>query len=476
MVVKTFTSYFIFLMNNRTFFGIIFVLLIVGTVSCNLNNAKDDSGQTDNSMSALPEVPFPCEDGSAGGFLCENVGLYAQVSIAELSGQSSGVFLNDIWGWTDPETEKEYALVGLTNGMSFVDISDPINPVVIGRLPESNLNAKYKTIVKAQYPACNLGLGETSRSKSLTEGSSWRDVKVHKNHAYIVSDYQPHGMQVLDLTKLRNFSGEILNLQHDFLYDRLGSAHNIVINEESDFAYATGVTQADICGSSNGSGLHMIDISNPGNPEFAGCYIDDTPGYYSLAPGYIHDAQCVIYKGPDSEHQGKEVCFNSAEGNVVIANVTDKQNPTTIGFNRQADMQYSHQGWLTEDQSYFLMNDELDERNLGRGTKTYIWDVQDLEAPEFLGYYEHSTSSIDHNLYIKGNYVYQSNYNAGLQILDITNVAAASLKRVAYFDTQPDTDTANFEGTWSNYPFFKSGLVILSDIESGLFIVKPELE
>ncbi|MFD2530871.1 choice-of-anchor B family protein [Gracilimonas halophila] len=463
-------------MRNKLIFGIIFVLFLGGAVSCNLNNSEDDSRQPVDLGSTLQEAPFLCDDGFANGFPCENVNFYAQVSIPQLSGQSSGVFLNDIWGWTDPETEKEYALVGLTNGMSFVDISDPINPVVVGRLPESNLIAKYKTIAKGQYPACNLGLGQTQRSKSITEGSSWRDVKVYEDHAYIVSDNQPHGMQVLDLTKLRNYSGEILNLQHDFLYDRLASAHNIVINEESGFAFATGVTQADMCGSNSESGLHMIDLTNPRNPEFAGCYIDDTPGYYRIAPGYIHDAQCVNYNGPDSEHQGKEVCFNSAEGNIVITDVSDKQNPTTIGFNRQADMQYSHQGWLTEDQSYFLMNDELDERNLGRGTKTYIWDVQDLEAPEFLGYYEHSTSSIDHNLFIKGNYVYQSNYNAGLQILDITDVAAASIERVAYFDTQPNTDAANFNGTWSNYPFFKSGLVILSDIESGLFIVKPELE
>lgn len=466
------------MINTRKICGFPFLLLLVIAVSCDLNNAEDDSKEEADPVVEIPEAPFQCEEGSANGFPCENVSLYAQVSIDELSGQSSGVFLNDIWGWTDPETEKEYALIGLTNGMSFVDISDPVNPVVVGRLPESNLNAKYKTILKDQYPACNLGLGETARSKSLTEGSSWRDMKVYDDHAFIVSDAQPHGMQVLDLTKLREFDGDVLQLQHDFLYDRLGAAHNIVINEERGFAYAAGVTQAEVCGSRSESGLHMIDINEPKNPEYAGCYIDTEPPRYanSVAPGYIHDAQCVIYNGPDTEHQGKEVCFNSAEGNVVIADVSDKSAPQTIGFERQAEMQYSHQGWLTEDQSYFLMNDELDERNLGRNTKTYIWDVQDLENPEFIGQYEHSTSSIDHNLYVKGNYVFQSNYNAGLQILDITNVATASLERVAYFDTQPASDASTFQGTWSNYPYFNSGLVILSDIESGLFIVKPELE
>lgn len=445
-----------------------FLFLLLGIfTSCDLSSVDKDPKL---------EAPFPCKDGMAGDFTCDNVDLFSHVSIFELSGDSTGVNVNDIWGWTDPQSKKEYALVGLTNGMSFVDISDPENPIVVGRLPESNLNAKFKPFTLDQYPACNLGIGNTEQAKSIQKGTAWRDVKVYDNHAFVVSDAQAHGMQVFDLTKLRNYDGEVLQLQHDALYDRFANSHNIVINEETGFAYSVGITQAEICGSRDGTGLHMIDISDPKNPEFAGCYIDDTPGHYRIAPGYIHDAQCVVYNGPDEEHKGKEVCFNSAEGNVVIADVSDKENPATIGFNRQADMQYSHQGWLTEDQAYFLMNDELDEQNFGRGTKTYIWDVRDLENPEFMGYYEHSTFSIDHNLYVKGNYAYESNYNSGLQILDVSDVADANLKRVAYFDTQPSTDAASFTGTWSNYPFFESGMVVLSDIETGLFVVRPNLD
>lgn len=444
-------------------------LLLISSlfISCGLSSSEPDD---------VSDAPFPCEDGAANGFNCENVDLFAQVSIYDLSGDSTGVYVNDIWGWADPQTQREYALVGLTNGTSFVDISDPENPVVVGRLPESNLNAKFKQLTLDQYPACDLGLGTTQRSESISEGSSWRDLKVYDNHAFIVSDAQPHGMQVFDLTKLRDYSGEVLELNHDTLYEQFGPAHNIIINEDTGFAYAAGVTQSEICGSRDGTGLHMIDISDPKNPEFAGCYIDSTPGNYRIAPGYIHDAQCVIYDGPDSEHQGKEVCFNSAEGNVIIADVSDKENPTTISFERQVDMQYSHQGWLTEDQSYFLMNDELDEINLGRGTKTYIWDLRDLDEPKFIGYYEHTTFSIDHNLYVKDDYVYETNYNSGLQILDASDVANANLNRVAYFDTQPTTDAANFDGTWSNYPYFESGMVVLSDIEAGLFIVRPNLD
>ncbi|MEX2605485.1 MAG: choice-of-anchor B family protein [Gracilimonas sp.] len=459
-------------MTRHILLPLLLFIIAVFTTSCNLNTEDDKI-----------KAPFPCEDGLANDFPCENVDLFAHLSIYDLTGDSTGVYLNDIWGWTDPQSTKEYALVGLTNGVSFVDISDPEHPVVVGRLPESDLRSKFKPLTIEQYPACNVGIGTSARSKSIVQGSSWRDIKVYSNHAYIVSDAQPHGMQVFDLTKLRNYIDEALTFEHDALYDQFGSAHNIVINEETGYAYAVGVTQAETCGSREGSGLHMVDIRDPKNPEFAGCYIDSTPGYYRVAPGYIHDAQCVIYEGPDPEYRGKEkeICFNSSEGNVVIADVTDKEQPVTLGYNRQVDMQYSHQGWLTENQEYFLMNDELDEYNLGRTTKTYIWDVRDLNEPTFVGYYEHETSSTDHNLYIKNKYAYETNYTSGLQILDISGVANANLKRVAYFDTQPSKDFASgpsgtWVGTWSNYPFFESGMVVLSDIESGLFIVRPNLD
>lgn len=405
---------------------------------------------------------------------CDNVQLLSIISPDALGGDN----LNDIWGWTDPVSGKEYALVGLTDGVSFVDISEPESPVVIGKLRESNLRSKYKALSVPDYPACNLGIGTTEYAKSMTQGSSWRDMKVYDNHMYVVSDAQPHGMQVFDLTRLRNYSGSFMNFTEDVLYDRFSNAHNIIINEESGYAYVAGVTQAEICGSRGLSGLHIVDIRDPKNPEYAGCYADaetDAQSSPNVAPGYIHDAQCIIYDGPDADHQGKEICFNSAEGNIVISDVTDKNAPQTISFESTVDMQYSHQGWLTEDRRYFLMNDEVDELNLGRRTRTYVWDVQDLDNPRFVDYFLQTTNSIDHNLYIRGSHAYQTNYTSGLQIYELQNLGSASMERVAFFDTKPMSDEQVFDGTWSNYPYFGSGVVILSDITGGLFVVRPDL-
>jgi len=118
------------------------------------------------------------------------------------------------------------------------------------------------------------------------------------------------------------------------------------------------------------------------------------------------------------------------------------------------------------------MNDEADESNFGHNTRTHIWDLRDLDNPVYLGYYEAPVASIDHNLYIKGNLAYCSNYSSGLRVLDITNIASGNLTEYAYFDTYPPNNGTNFSGTWSNYPYFSSGVIAVSGIDEGLFLLK----
>lgn len=421
------------------------------------------------------DASFPCNNGKAAGlYACNDIDMYAIVTPEELGGTN----LNDIWGWTDSQTSKEYALVGLTDGVSFVDITDPNNPVVIGKLNQSDVSASYsKAVIPSNaYETCFEGIGQTEYAKKIQEGTIWRDHKVYKDHLYIVSDAQLHGVQVFDLAKLRQFSGSFMNFTDDGVYAGLGNAHNVIINEQTGFAYAVGSTVADTCAT---AGLHMLDLTNPKQPTFAGCYEDPTPPRRQAGSAYIHDAQCVIYNGPDTEHSGKEICFNAAELSIAIADVSDKENPVTLGFQEYPNMYYAHQGWLTEDQSYFLMNDELDERNLGRTTKTYVFDVRDLDNPEFVGFYEHNTQAIDHNLYIKGDYVYATNYISGLRVLRLNDISTADLSLAGYFDTEPtnfEAPNTEFEGAWSSYPYFASETIVVSDINRGLFILKATLD
>jgi len=379
-----------------------------------------------------------CTEGTASVFGCDEMDLVAFVPVTDLGGER-GTRLNDIWGWTDPETRRDYALVGRTDGTSFVDVTDPANPVVVGNLP---------------------------RTEGV-RGTSWRDMKVYENHMFVVSDNAPgHGMQVFDLMRLRDFEGTMLTFDEDARYDRVSSVHNIVMNVETGIAFAVGSSGGgDTCG----GGLHMIDVRDPKNPTFAGCFADPNTG--RRGTGYTHDAQCVTYRGPDEEHHGREICFGSNENRLSIADVTDKENPVALSVGEYPNEVYTHQGWLTEDHEYFFMNDELDEvRGVVANTRTLIWDVKDLDEPVLVKEFFSENTSSDHNLYIVGDLMYQSNYNSGLRVFDISD--PENPRQVGFFDTVPGEDSPSMNGSWSNYPFFKSGIVVVTSGGEGLFVVK----
>ena len=371
-----------------------------------------------------PPAVTTCSGGMAGTYPCSNVDLMSFLALADIGGGSG----NDIWGWTDSSTGKEYAIMGRTNGTSFVDISDPVNPIYLGNLPPHSA------------------------------GSTWRDIKVYADHAFIVTEADNSGMQVFDLTQLREVASPPATFSETAHYSGFGDAHNLAINEDSGFAYAVGTNNCS-------GGLHMINIQTPTNPTSAGCFSAD---------GFTHDAQCVNYDGPDLDHQGKEICFNSNVDTLTIVDVTNKAVPVMLSRTGYSGSGYTHQGWLTEDQVYFLLGDELDERD-ATNTRTYMWDVSDLDDPALIGFHESTTTATNHNQYVKGSYTYQSNYRAGLRILDITDIANGNLSEEAFFDIYPDDDSPDFNGAWSNYPFFNSGIVIVSGEEQGLFVLRPNL-
>jgi choice-of-anchor B domain-containing protein len=304
-------------------------------------------------------------------------------------------------------------------------------------------------------------------------GSSWRDMKTYRDHAFVVSDGAgQHGMQIFDLTRLREHDGgEPVVFDEDAIYTRIASAHNIVINEETGFAYAVGSSSG---GETCGGGLHMINIQDPTNPTFAGCFADPATGRAST--GYSHDAQCVVYRGPDADYAEREICLGSNETALSIADVTDKDAPVAVSRATYPNPGYSHQGWISDDHRYFFMNDELDELSgtVAR-TRTIIWDLTDLDDPQLLAEHLGTESSTDHNLYITGDFMYQANYQSGLRILDISE--PASPVEIAHFDTVPYGDNSpGFGGAWSNYPFFDTGVVLVSGGSEGLFLLRPNLQ
>jgi choice-of-anchor B domain-containing protein len=383
-----------------------------------------------------------CQDGEAGAFGCDNVDMVSFLSRGDI-GARRGIQVNDVWGWEDPETGREYALIGRTDGTSFVDLTDASNPIFVGDLPKT----------------------ETANQ------SLWRDIKVYKDHAYIVADGAgAHHMQIFDLTQLRDVQNPPATFEETAIYKGIYSSHNIIINEETGYAYAVG---SDSGGETCGGALHMINIQDPANPSFAGCFADTRTG--RRGSGATHDAQCVSYHGPDADYQGREICLSSNGTALSIADVTDKENPSAISMAEYPNVAYTHQGWLTEDHRYFYLNDEGDEvSGLTDATRTMILDLEDLDEPEVAGFYLADHNAIDHNLYVKGNLMYQTNYTAGLRILDISDPENPT--EVGFFDTVPygKNDNSPVLGAWSNYPYFKSGVIVVTSGREGVFFLKKK--
>ena len=371
-----------------------------------------------------PQTGFlPCNNGMAGIYPCNGYDLLAQLGLAAFNASAG----NDIWGWTDMTTGNEYALVGLDNGTAFVDITDTENLVYLGKLP------------------------------TATVSSTWRDIKVYEDYAYIVSEAGGHGMQVFDLTNLRNVANAPVTFEADTRYTGFGNAHNIVINEASGYAYAVGTSTFN-------GGAHFINIQDPQNPIAAGGY---------GVGGYSHDAQVVTYNGPDTDYTGQEIFIGANENQVAIVNVTDKNTPQQISTFQYSNIGYTHQGWFSEDQRYFFLGDELDEiGNSGFNSRTLVFDLSDLDNPSLHNTYLGETAAIDHNGYVKGDEFYLANYTAGVRILDISGIEGQSIVEQGFFDTYPSNNTAAFEGVWSVYPYFESDKILVNDINSGLFVIK----
>jgi choice-of-anchor B domain-containing protein len=390
----------------------------------------------EEALTAVTGAEVRCDGGQAGRFTCNNVDLLSFLPIAELGGGPND-HVSDLWGWTDPLTGREYALVGRVAGAALVDITDPTAPVY-------------------------LGVVEANRSGA-------RDLKVYRDHLFFTGDGAgDHGLIVFDLTRLRDVRSPPVTFEPDARYDNIASAHNLVIDTTAGFAYPVGASGG---GETCGGGLHMVDIRNPVHPTFAGCYTD-TEGL--IWPGRTHDAQCVVYAGPDVRYRGRQICLASNETALRIVDVTDKANPIPLAAATYPGISYVHQGWLSEDQRYFYLDDELDEL-VGQTdrTRTIVWDVAELDDPVLVTEYRGREPATDHNLYIKGDRMYQANYQAGLRVVDIRDPEHPV--EVGYFDTTPyQGNPPGFAGAWTAYPFFASGTVIVSSMSEGLFILKPQ--
>jgi choice-of-anchor B domain-containing protein len=353
-----------------------------------------------------------------GAFESDGVALLAWLPLSSFEGaHTSGA---DCWGYVSP-SGREYAIIGLSDGVAFVEVTDPGQPVVV----------------------------QTFAAVS----SGWRDVKVYQDHAYWVSE-GGDGVQVVDLSQIDAGIVTHVGSVNDAGTD---STHNVAIDVDSGFLYRLGG------GSRPVEGMRIYSLADKAAPAFVG-------GWDAR---YVHDAQVVTYaSGPLA---GRQIAFcfseNEAGGGAPGLDILDVTSKGSIDWLSNFDYSspvFSHQGWLSPDRQHLYVNDELDEVEFGGTTTTRVLDVGDLDAPFQAGTFTSGSTSVDHNLYTLGDLVYEANYRSGLRVFD-ASVPTAPVQ-TAWFDTYPADDAADFNGLWSVFPYFPSGTLVGSDIERGLFV------
>ncbi|KAF4907578.1 hypothetical protein CGCF415_v007331 [Colletotrichum fructicola] len=409
----------------------------------------------DGYAEAIPDSPLH-------KFKCKNMDLYDFINHATLGSPNTdyrGKSGSSSWGWTDPDSGREFIVSGMFDGCAFIEI-----------LPEGKM----------------LNLGFLPTYSPVGDRAYWHEIRPYKNYMLIGSELEGHGIQIFDMTKLLDIDpseGPILfsndkDLTGHFIETLpLGRSHNVVVNEEANYAVAVGVQPRNV---SCMGGLYFFSLEDPSNPVALGCDGQD---------GYVHDAQCLIYRGPDSKYFGRDICYGYNEDTLTIYDVSDKKDSKIISRTSYEGATFTHQGWVNDVnwQEWLFMDDEYDEDELAGPAAdgypvTYIWDISSLEKPLQKGLFKHNVKGIDHNQYVVGDLLVQSNYGAGVRVWDISSVpedpTGNSVCEIAYFDIYPEDDSLpgggaiQFSGTWSSYAYFKSGFIFVNTIERGAYLVK----
>ncbi len=387
-----------------------------------------------------------CENGRAGSYSCNNVDLVAHVP---LPSSTSG---NDIWGHVDLNSGIEYAIMGFSDGIRVYNLADPTNPTLVGHVAGAN--------------------------------TTWRDIKVLQYYDETLNAYQAYayvtaeantGVQIINLNNLptsvslagTNFT---VNSAHNVYISNVDYSLNLPLNGQS--------AKMQIVGSNKyGGSFTTYDLTTPNNPSKS-----FDIGSTSRA-NYTHDATSMSINDTratrDCVNANSGVCdvfidFN--ENEIRIWDATQSTNTERLGQVGYDDVdsssQYVHSGWWHENKRYVYVHDEFDENKGGLNTTVRILDLADLTQPTIVGRWTSNNRTIDHNGFVKGNRYYMSNYERGLTILDISD--PINPQEVGYFDTFPTSDNPSFNGAWGAYPYLPSGNILISDINSGLYVLKDK--
>jgi choice-of-anchor B domain-containing protein len=388
-----------------------------------------------------------CVNGDSAGFSCHNMSLLAHLPNSSFPGAPSSA--NDIWGHIDLNTNKEYAIIGLRNGISVVDVSVPESPEIVGSVSG--------------------------------QSTTWRDIKVHqfydktnkhwRAYAYATADNVSEGLTIIDLSDLPESIRLVTRQTTDL------ASHNVYI---SNVDYGLNIALPGVepllhlAGSDNSRGaVRSFGLSDPEllNLHFQPNSPTATDYSHDLSSLFVNDeraqSDCV-----NANEVGCNVILDFNEKQMLIWDHTDQNENVELSAISYPNVEYTHSGWWSEDKQYVIVHDELDEQRRGLNTTLNIFDISSLTNPVLAGTWTGPTRAIDHNGFVRGNRYYMSNYERGLTVLDITDPTDPI--EVGNFDTYPVSDNSAFNGAWGVYPFLPSGIILVSDMDSGLYIIQDE--
>ncbi len=345
-------------------------------------------------------------------------GLQAQDSldIRSLGRLGYTLTINDVWGWVDTVNNKEYALVGVQNGLSVVDVTNPSNPI------QTNFFAGAS--------------------------STWRDMKTYGNYAYTVHDNYngtSNGIFIVDMTTITNTfpvtytrKPSITVAGNSFTLDR---AHNLYIDEAAGLLFLFG---ADV---SNGGALIFDIATDPTNPSLLGVFDDY----------YLHDG---VARG--------DTLWGAAvlDGFFIPIDISTKSNPT-LYTTQTTPYNFTHNIWFSDDNQRVWTTDEKS------GAFIAEYDVSDFNNITELDRIRTSfgTDVIPHNAHFYNNFLVNSYYTSGVQILDVSQDGL--MVETGYYDTSLDSGDG-FSGCWGAYPYLPSGNILATDRQRGLFVLQSD--
>ncbi len=328
--------------------------------------------------------------------------VFSQITLKSQQDLHGNDYAN-IWGYTD-SLGREYAIVGCYTGTSIVEITNPTSPREVVFIP-----------------------GATS---------DWHEIQTWDHYAYVVSEANGSGMQIIDLSQLPD-TAKLVKTYSTGSWTR---THDLQIRD--GYVYLTGANTTSGLGANQG-GIRILDLADPINPVSVGLWADE----------YVHD--CYV-------RDNKIYAANIYAGAVTIIDVTDKSKPVNIKrFSYPGG--FTHNTALSDDSQTLFTTDETSNPP----GKLRAWSISDINNPT--QFYSFGTNAIVHNVYAKGRFAYASYYQDGIKIWNISNLSTISLKDT--FDTYPSGSAAGFNGAWGVYPYFPSGNIVVSNIEDGLFVL-----